>query len=179
MIIFLKLKIDIMLLSDWSAKAHKTCGCSYRPMDRYSELSSKHSDGRNDSSQILRHYSHTHTHTRTHARTHAHTYTHTHTHTHTHIGNVIIKNIHVTWSNIPESPLGAPSRVTLDVFSFLVMRRPPFPNWHSTYSRIYWAILKMKRPYPSGSQKQEKEEKRKHDSGKLSFGDNIDLMIII
>ncbi len=50
-----------MLLSDWSAKAHKTCGCSYRPMDRYSELSSKHSDGRNESSQILRHYSHTHT----------------------------------------------------------------------------------------------------------------------
>ncbi len=40
----------------------------------------------------------------------------------------------------------------------------------------------MKRTYPSGSQKrkiQEKEEKRKHDSGKLSDGDQIDLMIII
>ncbi len=40
----------------------------------------------------------------------------------------------------------------------------------------------MKSTYPSGSQsgkKQEKEEKRKHDSGKLSDGDKIDLMIII
>ncbi len=40
----------------------------------------------------------------------------------------------------------------------------------------------MKGTYPSGSQKrkkQEKEEKRKHDSGKLSDGDKIDLMIII
>ncbi len=37
----------------------------------------------------------------------------------------------------------------------------------------------MKRTSPSGSQKrkkQEKEEKRKHDSGKLSDGDQIDLM---
>ncbi|KAF4116648.1 hypothetical protein G5714_004137 [Onychostoma macrolepis] len=41
------------------------------------------------------------------------------------------------------------------------MRRPPFSN----------SILKMKRTYPSGSQKQKKkqeeEEKRKHDSGAL------------
>ncbi len=41
----------------------------------------------------------------------------------------------------------------------------------------------MKRTYPSGSQKWEKSKKRrkkrKHDSGKLSDGDKIDLMIII
>ncbi len=32
---------------------------------------------------------------------------------------------------------------------------------------------------PKAEKKQEKEEKRKHDSGKLSVGDKIDLMIII
>ncbi len=32
---------------------------------------------------------------------------------------------------------------------------------------------------PKPEKKQEKEEKRKHDSGKLSDGDKIDLMIII
>ncbi len=54
------------------------------------------------------------------------------------IGNVIIKNIHVTCSNISVSPLGGSlSRYAGCVFFFLVMRRPPFPNWHSTYSRIY------------------------------------------
>ncbi len=54
------------------------------------------------------------------------------------IGNVIINNIHVTWSNISASPLGVSlSRYAGCVFFFLVMRRPPFPNWHSTYSRIY------------------------------------------
>ncbi len=32
---------------------------------------------------------------------------------------------------------------------------------------------------PKAEKKQEKEEKRKHDRGKLSDGDKIDLMIII
>ncbi len=32
---------------------------------------------------------------------------------------------------------------------------------------------------PKAGKRQEKEEKRKHDSGKLSDGDQIDLMIII
>ncbi len=32
---------------------------------------------------------------------------------------------------------------------------------------------------PKAEKKQEKEENRKHDSGKLSDGDKIDLMIII
>ncbi len=51
------------------------------------------------------------------------------------IGNVIINNIHATWSNISASP--SLSRYAGCVFFFLVLRRPPFPNWHSTYSRIY------------------------------------------
>ncbi len=84
------------------------------------------------------------------------------------------------WSNISASPLGGSlSRYAGCVFFFLLMCRLPFSNWHSTYSRTYLAILKMKRTYPSGSQKQEEEKNRKHDSGKLSDGDNIDLMIII
>ncbi len=57
------------------------------------------------------------------------------------------------------------------------MRRRPFSNWHSTYSRIYSAILKIHLAAKS-EKKQEKEEKRKHDSGKLSDGDKIDLIII-
>ncbi len=54
------------------------------------------------------------------------------------IRNVIINNIHVTWSNISASPLGGSlSRYAGCVFFSLVMRRPPFSNWHSTYSHIY------------------------------------------
>ncbi len=76
-------------------------------------------------------------------------------------------------------PLGVPlSRHAGCVFFFLVMRRRPFSNWHSTYSCIYSAILKIHLAAKS-EKKQEKEEKRKHDSGKLSDGDQIDVMIII
>ncbi len=75
-------------------------------------------------------------------------------------------------------PLGFPlSRHAGCVFFFLVMS-PPFSN--STYSRIYSAILNMKRTIIHLAAKHgKKEEKRKHDSGKLSDGDQIDLMIII
>ncbi len=76
------------------------------------------------------------------------------------IGNVIIKNIHVTWSNISASPLWVPlSCYAGRVFFFLVMLRPPFSNSHSTYSCIYYAILKNKITYPFGSQKRKKERK--------------------
>ncbi len=37
----------------------------------------------------------------------------------------------------------------------------------------------MKRTYHLAAKSGKKEEKRKHDSGKLSDGDTIDLMIII
>ncbi len=63
-----------------------------------------------------------------------------------------------------EQYIGIPLGVSLSryagcVFFFLVMRRPLFSNWHSTYSRIYSAILKMKMTYPSGSQKRKKARK--------------------
>ncbi len=56
-------------------------------------------------------------------------------------------------------PRGSLSRYAGCVFFFLAMRRPPFPNWHSTYSRIYSAILNMKMTYPSASQKRKKAGK--------------------
>ncbi len=81
-----------------------------------------------------------------------------------------------------EQYIGIPPRGPPLASRWMCFVFPRFSNWHRTYSRIYWAVLKMKRTYPSGSQKrkkQEKEEKRKHDSGKLSEGDKIDLIIII
>ncbi len=72
------------------------------------------------------------------------------------IGNVIINNIHVTWSNISASPLGGSLLRYTGCFLF---PRDAFPNWHSIYSCIYSAILKMKRTYPSGSQKRKKARK--------------------
>ncbi len=55
------------------------------------------------------------------------------------------------------APRGIP--LALRWMCLLFPRDASFPNWHSTYSVIYWAILKMKRTYPSGSQKREKARK--------------------
>ncbi len=60
------------------------------------------------------------------------------------------------------------------------MCRPPFSNWLThVFTRLLYKLKGLIHLAAKSGKKQEKEDKWKHDSGKLSNGDKIDLMIII
>ncbi len=79
-------------------------------------------------------------------------------------------------------PLGDPSRVTLMCFLFprdasaAVSKLAQHLLAHLGYFKNQKGLIHLA---AKSGKKQEKEEKRKHDSGKLSDGDKIDLIIII
>ncbi len=97
------------------------------------------------------------------------------------VGNVIINNIHVTWSNMSASPpRGIPLALLWMCFLFPRDASAAVFKLAQHLLALLLGYFKNEKNLSFWQPKAEKsEERRKHDSGKLSDGDNIDLMMII